>query len=357
MKGKCFVIFVYLYAILSLNAQDCIQIHVPVLEKAVKSEKILSDVEYVPLETASDCLMHLGASVYVTGEFVIVAHFFDKAFLFDRKTGRFIHEIGSKGQGPGEYTGWWAGAGFSLKEQILYVLESACWKGYDIKTGRLEQVIKMPSEHKAIHNPYLYKQGVYLGYVNNITGRISYKLVAFEKDGLVSKVYPNYDQVELQGKENEYPMDCGIFYEYGSNTCFHVPGTDTVFWVTENNLVPYICFKHPKETSIEALGETERFVVFKTIVKMQSHVVFFDKLAKTCYVDIPFVNASDKYLYSKVTVSRPMNENKELVALLKPEDVIRYVETHPESKKELDPRLLDLQEDDNPVVMILKVKD
>lgn len=349
------MIFMCLYVALCLSAQDCIRIHVPIPEKAAKPETILSDVEYISLETTSDCLMRSGASVYVTEEFVIVAHFFDKAFLFDRKTGRFIHEIGSKGQGPDEYTGWWAGAGFSPKGQILYALESTCWKGYDIKTGRLKQIIKMPSEHKAIHNPYLYKKEVYLGYTNNITGRIPYKLVAFDREGVVSKVYPNYNQVELQYGKNEYPMDCGIFYEYGSSVYFHVPKTDTVFQVTKDRLIPYACFDHPKETPIEALGETLQYIVFKALTNEHNYVVFYDKTKKRCYVDFVMKNDPEQYLYAKAT-KYGLNGKGELAALLKPEDVILYLEKHPENRQKLDKHLLDLQEDDNPVVMILKLK-
>lgn len=37
--------------------------------------------------------------------------------------------------------------------------------------------------------------------------------------------------------------------------------------------------------------------------------------------------------------------------------VILNLKEHPESRREVDRKLLDLQEDDNPVVMILKVND
>ena len=73
-------------------------------------------------------------------------------------------------------------------------------------------------------------------------------------------------------------------------------------------------------------------------------------------MDLGSDSLADQYLYSKSTWFQ-LNKNKELIAVFNPEDILQYLEKHPESRKELDPRLLDLQEDDNPVVMILKVKD
>ena len=51
-----------------------------------------------------------------------------------------------------------------------------------------------------------------------------------------------------------------------------------------------------------------------------------------------------------------MNGQGELIFLLQPADMMDYIEKHPEIRQKIDKRLLDLQEDDNPVVMILKVK-
>ena len=52
-----------------------------------------------------------------------------------------------------------------------------------------------------------------------------------------------------------------------------------------------------------------------------------------------------------------MTLNGELVFKLQPTDIIEYLEEYPEKKEELDKRLLHLLEDDNPIVMILKVRD
>ena len=345
-------------ASLYVRAQGSIQIEISFPEKAMKGKKIIKSVEYVPLETTSDCLIGESAWFYITNEYIVIAHFFEgKALLFDRKTGRFIHEIGRAGQGPGEYTGFWAANGFNEKEQLLYMHEWHQWKAYDIQTGKLKQIIKSPGEKYVIQNPYLYKQGVYLGYANNTTGKVPYKLIAFDKEGKISKIYPQYNQIELNLAKGEYPMNVGLFYEFDSNVYFQEANTDSVFQVTDEVLEPHICFKHPKEISFpEIWGETTHYVVSRFRMKEHAYIAIYDKKENITYVDFVFGKFSDQCLYEKSSFC-DMTINGELMFLLQPADIIEYLEEYPEKKGELDKRLLHLLEDDNPIVMILKIKD
>ena len=345
-------------ASLCVRAQESIQIEILFPEQAMKGKKMVNSVEYIPLETTSDCLIGESAWYYATTEYIVVAHFLDgKALLFDRKTGRFIHEIGRPGQGPGEYTGFWAINGFNEKEQFLYMHEWYRWKEYDIRTGMLKQIIKSPGEKYVIQNPYLYKPGVYLGYANNTTGNVPYKLIAFDKDGKILKIYPQYNQIELNLAKGEYPMNAGIFYEFDSNIYFQEANTDSVFQVTDEVLLPHVCFKHSKKISFpNILGETEHFIVSRYHVKENRHIAIYNKKEKVTYVDFVFEKSSDQYLYRKSGFCY-MTLKGELVFKLQPTDIIEYLKEYPEKKEELDKRLLHLLEDDNPIVMILKVRD
>lgn len=351
---RAFLVCSLVVSTLSLWAQGEMQINVTFPKDAKKGTDLFEQIEYVPLETIPDCLIANCMNAYATSEYIVVTQFFGKAFAFDRKTGRFIHEIGRAGQGPGEYIGFWAVHGFSEKEQLLYVNEWIRWKGYDIRTGKLKQVIKSPRKG-SIHNPYLYKSGIYLGYLNN-TGDTPEKLMMFDKEGVVKKVFPQYQRFERENK-NEYKANPGVFYEYGSNIYFQEVETDSVFQVTEEALIPYISFQHPERIKPIVYGETERYVVSKYFLfkENQNHIVVYDKKAKVSYVDLAFKKASDQALYEK-SVFYAMNQRGDLIFLLQPTDIIDYIEKHPESRLKLDKRLLDLQEDDNPVVMILKLK-
>ena len=68
---------------------------------------IVEDVEYVKLETTDDCLVTNNSftSIFATDEDIYVLnknYTNEKLFRFDRKTGKFISQIGSIGQGPKE---------------------------------------------------------------------------------------------------------------------------------------------------------------------------------------------------------------------------------------------------------------
>ena len=177
------------------------------------------------------------------------------------------------------------------------------------------------------------------------------------KEGKISKIYPQYNQIELNLAKGEFPMNAGIFYEFDSNVYFQEVTTDSVFQVTDEVLVPHICFKHPKEISSPGvLGETARFVVSRYYVKGHKHIAIYDKNKKTTYVDFVFEKSSDQALFEKA-VSYRMSQNGELIFLLQPTDIIEYLEAHPEKEEELDKRLVHLMEDDNPIVMVLKIRD
>ena len=330
------------------------RIAVPGLEK--KNMALMGcEVECIPLETSSGCLLNSGTNIYVTEFYIIVVEYFGKAYLFDRRDGHFIHEIGSRGQGPGEYTGWWLAAGFDEKEQILYNWEIGRWKGYDVKSGKLKCSLKVPEE-MAILNPFAYKSGLFLGHTTNVTGKTSTKLAVFDKNGVVSKVYPNYVHKVLNLEENESLLCSGLFYNHEGNTYFQEIKTDTIFQVLKDRLHPVSFFHHSPDIFPYVLGETKRYVVFKLERKKEWHIAFFDKMRAVCYVDFELADVPKGWYAGKMNCNF-MNRQGELAFQLNPEEILQYTGKHPENKKELDKRLLDLQKDDNPVVMILKVKD
>lgn len=61
-------------------------------------------VSYVPLETSDESLIGKNAYIRMLNDRLIVGSYEQPLKMFDRKSGRFIGNIGSIGQGPGEYT-------------------------------------------------------------------------------------------------------------------------------------------------------------------------------------------------------------------------------------------------------------
>ena len=67
------------------------------------TSQIADDIEFVPLETTEDCLLgDFMDNIILTKDNIIVFDY-KACYLFDRK-GKFINKIGTQGNGPGEFT-------------------------------------------------------------------------------------------------------------------------------------------------------------------------------------------------------------------------------------------------------------
>ena len=55
-------------------------------ESALLLSSFVSKIEYVLLETTSECLLSLSSRYYVTDKYIVVVSMFEAAYLFDRKT-------------------------------------------------------------------------------------------------------------------------------------------------------------------------------------------------------------------------------------------------------------------------------
>ena len=55
-------------------------------ESAILLSSFASKIEYVSLETTSECLLSLSSRYYVTDKYIVVVSMFEAAYLFDRKT-------------------------------------------------------------------------------------------------------------------------------------------------------------------------------------------------------------------------------------------------------------------------------
>ena len=334
-------------------------------------------VEYIPLETKSECLLK-GPIVYATDKYIIATDAFRGVYLFDRKTGKFIREISRRGQGPNEYNFIIIPAyyGFNEKRNIQFVSNINSWKGFDIETNKQVIEIKNPefvykNLYKGIASAYFYTDSTFLGYTNNVTGKVQHKLVLFNKKGEVQRVYPNH--VFWEKKAIDYPFFFGNFYKFRDKLCFQERSfNDTIFEIKKESLIPHIIFKWSKKQqvvqnkiegaenrkTIDLIKETEKYVLLRStvqgevITKNSVYFYYYDKLKNelyTCAEDDKglFFNDIDGF----VNVSPKESHSGEFSCTIDPEVWIEKVKT----ENELAPRLKKLQVkyDDNPIVMIV----
>ena len=71
--------------------------------KSVPLSSFGKALEYIPLETNSNCMIEKIQHITFSEDFMFIADY-TKILQFDRK-GKFLKQIGANGRGPGEYLG------------------------------------------------------------------------------------------------------------------------------------------------------------------------------------------------------------------------------------------------------------
>ena len=212
------------------------------IEKTEKAglKEIGSAINYIPLETSDECLLKDIIKVAVTDSHIAVWDW-DKVLLFDNN-GRFITEIGKKGQGPEEYIQL-CNFCFSLDGNKIYLLTADNGKclEYDIKGAFLHSyqvndkyanILPLNNELFVFHTP------------NSPPKLSSLQYSLFISDlHTVKQSYFNYHKMRNESRFALY-SGSGSFYSFQGSIRFkeHGDHADTLFIVTEKELTPYAIF-------------------------------------------------------------------------------------------------------------------
>lgn len=345
-------------------------------QKEMKLEDIADSVSFVRLETNDSCLIKEGLNLYVTDAYILKINPFVGAYLFDRKTGKFLREIGRCGQGPDEYLAIPFNS-FDENDNVLYADKGlSFWIGYDLHTGKKVCEVKRPSLDK--YHTLTYKNGIprffridsahYIAYVNNMLGQEPLRLVVFDKNGNIIKIYPN--DRSLEKKIREPYLFTGTYYFRNKELCFFEDNFDTIYKIKEN-LIPYVAFnrggdvvsyeerlmfyQYPDILFVNCVFETNKFILFNYEFKRKAGVGYYDKKNEKTYLKKLDVSKDCIYFqgfkYKGLNLyPRYLNLNQELCGFIYAQDLLF------EEILELNPEFRDIKEDDNPIIFIIHLK-
>ena len=396
-KNKIFVVFLLLVLLClyacekekeSLSVDGLVIDLTTAIHKPIFYSDVFDKIEYIKLETTPDCLIESNSYVHLTDKYIVAFyHKSQSAYLFDRKTGKFIKQIGRMGQGPNEYNVLSVPI-FDESESILYFDRKKDWIGYHIETGN-SSVIKQPVtfersvlEHNiiisSIKNFIKIDSTAYLGYVNNIGGNDSIRLVVFDKAGFVINTFPNFQTFEPYYKGTDqlgisFKPIIGQFYQYQSSFYFKEETyNDTIYKLTRDSIIPHISFflgdKQPPYQllgssegeihdyfNVHVIGECDKHIFFHYYYNRERYFGYFDKTKKQTFVSNSlengialFINDMDDAPSSSLIF---INNKGERFGLLNAERLANHLE----NKRGINPRLQHLKNieyDDNPVVVI-----
>jgi hypothetical protein len=196
-------------------------------------------VRFIPLETNEDILIASIGNVFQRGDTLLVYHS-ERLSLFN-KEGKYLSDIGSKGQGPEEFTRI---RDVLVHDNLIYVQEMGYrFKVYDWD-GNFVKKLVLP--HKVCGLITYPGKEEMLAYVNNHRGNESVRFYVMKDEQILDSV-PN-PFIYTKGPGAITQIHIPEFYaSRGSLNAFTEVNSDTVYRVDENlNIHPYMVFNMGK---------------------------------------------------------------------------------------------------------------
>jgi hypothetical protein len=366
----------------------------------------VTDLKYIPLETNDTVLISgIESIVYENGNIIILSDWRQNECFVFNDNGVFSNKIGERGQGPDDYL--YISRMF-LYDDLIYVQTfPSMFMAYHPE-GKLMRKIKRPEmkDHYRINSILPLKQDVFYLSLGSIELSYYPKIRLIEIDDTASKIIKEYtepvkvekDQVFISN--NEYAIDWRFkdeirFYKY--TNC------DTIFTVGQDMEI--------KDAFILNLGKykpTPEDIALKNIKSgkgpirpdkiMESSDYLFFQFSFSIYAPEPFkyywtpTGSTRKRLATNATVHGVFNKNtqelklmkqpvkeklgfnndmdsgpviwphyvsseNELVTFLSPEAFLDYYDKIENPTPELKKIAGKISPDDNPIVIIAKLKD
>ena len=345
------------------------------------SDYVIS-LEYVPLETKSECLIDRNPNFYVLDEHIVVTAS-QQCLLFDRN-GKFIREIGRAGRGPDEYSSAWEGV---VNEKKQTVLLSGWGKRIEYSFNGTVTNYFPKISYTSVTTHYV-SDSILVAGVANFSGNAINKLLLTNHEKVVDSI-PNHqfftplEPNASGGFNGEF-----YFYRYRDDLYYKNMFNDTIFRIKDRKINPTWIFDmgsyHLPYSIMANLGalrseimkynlvqnvlEADPFLLFSVQRERGDSAFVFDKHKNQVFV-MP-KEQKLKGFYNDIDGGMPfwpthINRKQELVSFLYPDEMKEMLtneyfghknirdEAANQRLKELIRRL---KEEDNPVVVIARLK-
>ena len=355
-------------------------------EGDLRMSDLIESVEYIPLETTDECLIGDGVRYDFNDEYIIAGDLHGEAvYLFNRK-GKFIRAIGGKGPGPQEFT-YIGKLWINSEDQNIMV---SCGKilHFNYK-GDYLYTTSFPMDDREcdryfhgnflrVAESYLLRDSSY--YVFNLfdtKGRfvkeairsVPIPLIADKKWRIALRVIPI---------ERSYEYDNAIHVrETMNDTIYRIDGLNNfipeyVFNLGKYRLTPEIQGNLPRFRELapncvvpQVIIETSRYLLIQYNYQDWYHYCYFDKAQGKTYafnskngfpndydggLDFPFDFRCQKNQYVSCYVHADEFTDPEKRTKQEPHGPQSAIRAFEKLVKKVDP-------DDNPIIMIVKLKE
>jgi hypothetical protein len=221
-------------------------------EEQIQLSSIGRTIRYVSLETTDNCLINEDLIVFtgLVKNSLLIADL-NGCYLFDAD-GKFIRQIGQKGNGPGEYGN--IGIVIYDAKNSRIMITSSSTRGilvYDDNGNYIETLL---NQVNLSHWAFLDDETI-ASNISNYMGNTREKLAFISLSGDTLSTAPNVDL--FNGSRSPLSLNnTAIFYPFGDKVYYNRMFNDTIYQLNKNReLIPQYLFassKHKLESSIRA---------------------------------------------------------------------------------------------------------
>jgi hypothetical protein len=374
------------YQVISLDFKKIIN-----NEKKAKISDIAEKVEYIKLEWKNDSKIGNILDAKLTNEYIFIHHSaFGLLAQFDRK-GNFIRNIGKQGRGPKEYS---LIRNFSIDEEKGLIFIQGNWVKKTLVftfDGKYLRSIKNTSLE--FHSNTWVHDSTFLEFMEPLFGDEKFVFVEKTEFGDTIQGVKNHFFWE-EYKKDKYIMSFhnrNIFYRLNSKLHFKGWYNDTIYtYDTKNRITPkyFVNLGNHKlddELRIEKTGrnkipentywfefwESERYIFLPygsySLKQGKKGFAYFDKKTKEAMSlkenngEISFINDFDggprfKLRFVKDSLAYSFIEAFEIMEHMNSGQFYNSTPLQTEFKNKFVKKMKDITENDNPVLMIIKLK-
>ncbi len=163
----------------------------------IKASANFSTIQYIPLESNEGTLIGNLPEIQVTANYILVCSSQGQTLLFDRHTGRFITQVGHKGNDPESYSDHYGLADEeggniiftgSLRDKLVFYDFNGKFTGSSAMPKATDA--KLPSSFFPLDKEH------FIGYYDNFMGGEENRIVFFNRQGNVEATIPNHHPLE-----------------------------------------------------------------------------------------------------------------------------------------------------------------
>ena len=356
--------------------------------QSINLSDIASSISYVVLETDEKCLISPNMSIYGSKESILTlgspSSNIGVCYVFDRKTGSFVRQISRVGQGPGEYTELINNYWDKKNEQVcMYSHPNYIFYNLD---GTLSH--RTPRFKHAI-NSFVAYGDLYAGYSPNPIGNNTVRIAFYDQTGAFVDSIPNNRFFERTQKviavgnyEWLYVFNDELYFkELFCDTLYHIKDftlCPRYVFNTSGLVVPYEIQANPMAVirdeyeqyiNIIKILEDNIFLYFTIEYRNRLYPAIYDKTEDRLQImpDVPVLSQSRVGRHPHYGFENNLDgglpfwptqmiSEKEMMCVYTAEELLE-LDSSKITDEKLKNVLNNLEEDSNPVVAIVTLKD